>query len=106
MKEVKFLGHVVSQGGIFVDPGKVQAVQNWARLTMVMEVRSFLSLAGYYLRFIKGFSQLALPLTEMIRKNTAFVWITECEKCFQELKEKLTTTPMLVLPHPNRAFEV
>ena len=74
MKKVKFLGHVVCQGGIFVDPSKVEAVVNWERPTTVTEVRCFLSLVGYYKRFIKGFSQIALPLTKLTRKNALFEW--------------------------------
>ena len=70
--EVKFLGHVVSKQGIAVDPAKVEAVMNWERPTSVTEIRSFLGLAGYYRRFIKGFSQLALPLTKLTRKDTPF----------------------------------
>ena len=104
--EVKFLGHVVSKQGIAVDPAKVEAVMNWERPTSVTEIRSFLGLAGYYRRFIKGFSQLALPLTKLTRKDTPFIWTPECEENFQALKHKLTTAPVLVLPEPNELFEV
>ncbi|XP_072066814.1 uncharacterized protein [Arachis hypogaea] len=68
-EEVKFLGHVVSKGGIAVDPSKVEAVMEWERLTTVTEVRSFLGLVGYYRRFIKGFSRIALPMTKLRRKE-------------------------------------
>jgi len=105
-KEVKFLGHVVSQGGISVDPSKVEAVMEWERPTTVTEIRSFVGLAGYYRRFIKGFSQLALPLTKLNRKAVSFEWTPECEASFQQLKEKLTTAPVLTLPDTNEPFEV
>ena len=106
MEEVKFLGHVVSKGGISVDPSKVEAVMNWERPTTVTEVRSFLGLAGYYRRFIKGFSQISLPLTKLTRKNAVFAWTEECERSFRELRQKLTSAPVLVLPDPKGAFEV
>ncbi|XP_057760408.1 uncharacterized mitochondrial protein AtMg00860-like [Arachis stenosperma] len=105
-KEVKFLGHVVSKQGIAVDPSKVEAVMNWGRPTSVTEIRSFLGLAGYYQRLIKGFSQIALPLTRLTRKDVPFFWTLECEESFQALKQKLTTAPVLVLPEPNKSFEV
>ncbi|XP_072064483.1 uncharacterized protein [Arachis hypogaea] len=104
--EVKFLGHVVSKQGIAVDPAKVEAVMNWERPTSVTEIRSFLGLAGYYRRFIKGFSQLALPLTKLTRKDTPFIWTPKCEESFQALKHRLTTAPVLVLPEPSEPFEV
>ncbi|XLS75404.1 hypothetical protein HN51_032269, partial [Arachis hypogaea] len=104
--EVKFLGHVVSKKGIAVDPTKVEAVMDWKQPTTVTEIRSFLGLAGYYRRFIKGFSQIALPMTKLTRKDTPFVWTPECEESFQTLKKKLTTAPVLVLPEPNEPFEV
>ncbi|XP_020963969.1 uncharacterized protein LOC110265350 [Arachis ipaensis] len=72
--------------GIAVDPSKVEAVMEWRQPTSVTEIRSFLGLAGYYRRFIKGFSQIALPLTRLIRKDAPFVWALECEESFQALK--------------------
>ncbi|XP_025616744.1 uncharacterized mitochondrial protein AtMg00860-like [Arachis hypogaea] len=79
---------------------------NWEQPTSVAEIRSFLGLAGYYRRFNKGFSQLALPLTKLTRKDTLFVWTSECEESFQALKQRLTTTPVLVLSEPREPFEV
>ena len=70
------------------------------------KIRSFLGLAGYYWRFIKGFSQISLPLTKLNRKNATFVWTIDCEKSFQKLKKKLTSIPMPVLLDPKGAFDV
>ncbi|GAU43989.1 hypothetical protein TSUD_91680 [Trifolium subterraneum] len=98
LSEVKFLGHVISQGGVSVDPSKVEAVLNWERPRTVSEVRSFLGLAGYYRRFILGFSEIALPLTRLTRKGAAFVWNELCENSFNLLKQKLTSAPVLVIP--------
>ena len=74
LEKVSFLGHVISQGGIVVDPSKIKAVLEWERPKSVFEIRSFLGLAGYYRRFIEGFSTLAFPLTKLTRKGQAFVW--------------------------------
>ncbi|XP_018855499.2 uncharacterized protein K02A2.6-like, partial [Juglans regia] len=74
LEEVKFLGHVISQEGVAVDLSKVEAVLSWPRPSTVREIRSFLGLAGYYRRFVEGFSRLLGPLTALTRKNTEFVW--------------------------------
>ncbi|XP_072090564.1 uncharacterized protein [Arachis hypogaea] len=104
-EEVKFLGHVVSKGGIAVDPSKVEAVMEWERPTTVTEVRSFLGLAGYYRRFIEGFSRITLPMTKLTRKEVPFEWTSECEESFQTLKQRLTSAPVLILPEPREPFE-
>ncbi|XP_020209345.1 uncharacterized protein LOC109794301, partial [Cajanus cajan] len=102
----KFLVHVISAQGIVVDPTKVEAVLRWERPKSVTEVRGFVGLVGYYRIFIEGFSKIVMPLTQLTRKDHPFVWMEECEKSFQELKEKLTSSPMLILPDPNKSFEV
>ena len=89
-----------------VDPSKVEAVLEWERPTTITEIRSFLGLAGYYRKFIEGFSKLALPLTKLTRKGQPFVWTSQCEENFQELKNRLTTAPVLILPDPHESFEV
>ncbi|XP_052726212.1 uncharacterized protein LOC128194685 [Vigna angularis] len=108
MKEVQFLGHVVSAGGISVDPAKVRAVLEWESPRSVTEVRSFVGLAGYYRRFIEGFSKIVAPLTQLTRKDHPFAWTDRCESSFQELKQKLTSAPVLdydfeLLYHPGKA---
>nr|GFC72413.1 putative reverse transcriptase domain-containing protein [Tanacetum cinerariifolium] len=77
LSSVAFLGHIVSAERITMDPTKVEAITKWPRPTSVTEVRSFLGLAGYYHRFIEGFSRLALPLTKLMRKGEKFVWDEE-----------------------------
>ena len=93
-----FLGHVISKAGISVDPSKVEAVVDWARPTNVSEIRSFLGLAGYYRRFVEGFSRIAAPLTQLTHKDAKFRWTEECEKSFQELKQRLVTALVLTIP--------
>ena len=86
LEKVTFLGHVVSEDGILVDPSKVEAISQWSRPTSAKEVRSFLGLARYYQRFVEGFSKITMPLTQLTKKNAKFVWTPECEKTFEELK--------------------
>ena len=97
-REVKFLGHVISGVGVSVDPSKVQAVTEWQQPTSVTEVRSFLGLAGYYRRFMEGFSRIAGPLTALTKKNKPFVWDEKCEEAFGERKTRLTSAPVLIIP--------
>ena len=86
VKEVGFLGHVISGEGIAVDPTKVVTVTNWDALRTVGEIRSFIGLAGYYRRFIENLSKIAKPMMELLKKDTKFKWTEECEASFQELK--------------------
>ncbi|KAK1678158.1 hypothetical protein QYE76_039006 [Lolium multiflorum] len=104
--QVEFLGHVISKDGIAVNPSKVAAVLEWEAPKTVKEIRGFLGMAGYYRRFIEGFSKIAGPMTKLLRKNTPFVWSEECEKSFQTLKEKLTTTPVLAVPEVGKDYTV
>jgi hypothetical protein len=106
LKEVTFLGHVVSSKGIFMNPQKVEVVVRWERPTTVTEIRSFLGLAGYYRRFIEGFSTIATPLTRLTRKNIRWEWSKKCDESFQELKRRLTTAPVLILPSRTEGFVV
>nr|GEU95164.1 retrotransposon protein, putative, Ty3-gypsy subclass [Tanacetum cinerariifolium] len=91
-------GHIVSANGITMDPAKVEAITKWPRPKTVIEIRSFLGLAGYYRRIMEGFSRLALPLTKLMRKGEKFVWDEEQEKSFEELKKRLVSAPILSLP--------
>ena len=106
LKEVGFLGHVISGEGIAVDPTKVQAVTEWLAPTSVSEIHSFLGLAGYYRRFIENFSKIAKPMTELLKKDTKFQWMEECEASFQELKKRLTIAPVLILPDIRKDLKV
>ncbi|KAL0451353.1 UNVERIFIED_CONTAM: Retrovirus-related Pol polyprotein from transposon [Sesamum latifolium] len=90
MEEIAFLGHVVSKEGVQPDPAKVRAILEWEPPKNVSEVRSFLGLAGYYRRFVKDFSVVAKPLTNLLKKNTPFNWNDRCAQSFEELKRRLT----------------
>jgi len=103
---VKFLGHTISSEGIAVDPSKVQEVIDRKPPTSVHQIHSFLSLAGYYRRFIPDFSRIAKPMTELLKKGVKFVWDEKCEKAFHTLREHLTTTPVLAQPDNTKSFDV
>ena len=94
----------MSKDGISVDSSKIDAVLNWNRPTNATEVRSFLGLAGYYRRFVEGFSKLAGPLTNLTKKETKYEWTDKHRRAFQELKERLTTVPVLAIPRSGEQF--
>ncbi|KAK1424203.1 hypothetical protein QVD17_19524 [Tagetes erecta] len=106
LREVQFLGHVVNENGIHVDPSKIEAVKKWEAPRTPTEIRQFLGLAGYYRRFIKNFSKVAQPLTLLTRKYQKFVWGEEQEEAFQTLKDKLCHAPILALPEGTDDFVV
>ena len=106
LDRVNFLGHVISAQGVMVDPQKIEAILNWAAPTNQTEVRSFLGLAGYYRRFIKDFSIIASPMTELLRKNVKFEWTEERQQCMDELKGRLTSAPILTLPDDENEFVI
>ena len=106
LDKVIFLGHVISKEGVMVDPAKIQAVKDWNRPKTVTEIRSFLGLAGYYRKFVEGFSKLAMPLTQLTRKGTKFEWTDKCESSFQELKKRLTIAPILAIPQGTEGFAI
>ena len=106
LRSVAFLGHIVSSEGIEVDPKKTDAVKSWPRPLSPSDIRSFLGLAGYYRRFVEGFSSIASPLTALTQKKSKFEWSESCEKSFQLLKDKLTSAPVLTLPEGTEGFVV
>jgi ribonuclease HI len=106
LTEVAFLGHVISVGGVSVDPGKVKDVLNWMPPTTALEIQSFLGLAGYYCQFIKDFSKIAKPMTKLLEKNKAFEWTTEYQASFEELRKRLTSAPVLVLLDLTKKFDI
>jgi hypothetical protein len=74
--------------------------------TTISEIQSFLGLAGYYRRFIKDFSKIAKPMTKLLEKNKAFEWTKECKASFEELKKRLTSSPVLILPDLTKKFDI
>jgi hypothetical protein len=93
ISEVLFLGHIINRYGLVVDPKKVAAILDWKALEDVRGIKSFIGMAVYYRRFIEGFSKIARPMTALLAKKVEFKWTPACQKSFETLKEKLTTTP-------------
>ncbi|KAL0551352.1 hypothetical protein IC582_010438 [Cucumis melo] len=104
MKKVSFLGHVVSSEGVSVDRTNIEVVTSWPRPFTVSEVHSFLGLTGYYRRFVEDFSRIASPLTQLTWKGTPFFWSLACETSFQELKKKLVSALVLIVPDGYGSF--
>lgn len=102
--EVRYLGHIISAQGITADPAKVEAVRGWPAPENQTEVKSFLGLASYYRRFIKGFADIARPLHQLTEKGRRFKWDESCEQAFRQLKASLITAPVLAYPDPQKPF--
>jgi hypothetical protein len=106
LDKVVFLGYVVRTKGIAVDEEKVKAIKEWPTPKSITEVRSFHGLASFYRRFVKDFSILAAPLTEIVKKFVGFKWDNEQDRAFIEIKERLCGAPLLALPDFSKTFEI
>ena len=104
--KLEFLGHVVSDQGVSVEHGKIKHIVEWPDLKTVEDVRSFLGLAGFYRKFVRNFSKIAAPLTELLHQKQAFVWLDPQKKAFQDLKNALSTAPVLAIPDSSKPFIV
>ena len=100
------MGHVVSASSVSVDSKKVEPFMSWERPKSVFEIRSFLGLAGYYRRFIEDFSRLAAPMTRLTWKGVKFEWNDLCEQAFQELKGRLTSALILIVPERGPMYTI
>ena len=103
-KELLFLGHIINKDGISPDPSTVQKIIDFPQPRTVKGLRSFLGLAGYYRKFVKGFSQIAAPLFKLLRNNITYIWTVDQEEAFSELKRRLTTAPILIYPNFTKKF--
>nr|GFC14298.1 putative reverse transcriptase domain-containing protein [Tanacetum cinerariifolium] len=106
ISKVQFLGHVIDNQGIHVDPAKIDSIKDWASPKTATEIRQFLGLAGYYRRFIEGFSKIARPMTKLTQKKVKFEWCDKQEEAFQVIKQKLCSAPILTLPEGSEDFVV
>ena len=103
-RRVNFLGHVLTEDGIEVQPDKAAAVENWPLPRNLTELRSFVGLCSYYRRFISGFASMAAPLHELTRKNVRFNWGQEQDAAFKQLKERLISAPVLGMPRDEGTY--
>jgi len=104
--QIQYLGHVISVDGITLDPEKIKTTMEWTTPKNVADIRSFLGLAGYYYRFIEGFSKTSFPMNSLQKKGHAFQWTAECQQSFERLKHLLTTPPVLKVEDREKSFVV
>jgi hypothetical protein len=105
-RRIQYLGHVISEEGIAVDPEKIKSIMEWPIPKDVADIRSFMGITGYYQRFIEGFSKIAYPITSLQKKGIRFTWSQKCQDNFDKLKGLLTTTPILRVVDPDKDFTV
>ena len=103
---MSFLKHIVSEEGIRVDPKKIEVVIDWKPSRNVIEVRSFLGLTGYYIRFVKGFSMTAALIIRLLQKNVKFEWSEKFQISFDKLKAFLTETQVLTQPTYGKEYVI
>jgi len=105
-EEISFLGHVVNSEGVSMEKEKVRATQDWPTPTTVTGVRAFLGLAGYYRRFVKGFSRIASPLTSLLQNDVPFHWTDTHQQSFDSLKQSISSAPVLIIPDESLPYVV
>ena len=104
--ELEFLGHIVGNEGIQVDPKKTTVVRDWAVPQNVSHLRSFLGLTNHFSEFVQGYATLVGPLTNLLRRNVVFAWSADCQRAFEGVKMALTSAPVLVMPDYTKPFEL
>jgi hypothetical protein len=106
LSEVSFLGPVIRGGGILVDPGKVRDVLNWKTANNSVRDLEFLRTHRILQEVIEGFSKIVKPLTSLLEKDKKFIWSEACQNSFDELRKRLTTAPVLVMPDIHKSFNI
>lgn len=106
MRSIKYLGHIVGNGQIKPDPGRVQCICEFPQPRTVKQIRRFLGMAGWYQRYIKNFSAIAAPITDLLKNSDRFLWTKDANEAFEKLKSSLTTAPVLTHPDFNERFYI
>ncbi|GJP62222.1 hypothetical protein CLOP_g19310 [Closterium sp. NIES-67] len=106
LKKVQFLGHIVSAQGVHVNPKKIEAVRTWKTPENVKELQQFLGFANYYNRFVPQYAKITAPLTNLLKKNTPCKWEPKHQEAVEQLKQALTSAPVLILPNPERDYVI
>ena len=104
--KVEYLGMVIEEGKISMDPGKLKGIQDWPTPTTVKQIRGFLGFGNFYRRFIWRFSELAKPLNDLLKKDQKFEWTDDCQRAFDELKKRFTEEPVLMMPDQTKPFQI
>ena len=104
--KVEYLGLVIEEGKLSMDPGKLKGIQDWPIPTTVKQVRAFLGFGNFYQHFIWRFSELARPLNDLLKKDRKFDWTDECQLAFDMLKKRFTEEPVLMMPDQTKPFQI
>ena len=104
--KIQYLGHIISEQGLAIDPQNIKAIREWSVPNDVSAVRSFMGIAGYYRGFVERFSAIAYPITSLQIKGVKFEWIEKFQNSFEQLKLKLTIAPILKIADPDKEFIV
>ncbi|GJP66599.1 hypothetical protein CLOP_g23514 [Closterium sp. NIES-67] len=106
LEKVQFLGHIISAQGVHVDPKNIEAVRTWKTPEKVKELQQILGFANYYNRFVPQYAKIAAPLRNLLKKNTPYKWEPKHQEAVQQLKQALTSAPVLILPDPERNYVI
>ena len=103
---MEYLGLIIKEGQLSMDPVKLKGISEWLVPTTVKQVRAFLGFGNFYQRFIRKFSELALPLNNLLKKDTQFNWTPACQESFDTLKKRFTKEPVLMMPDQSQPFQI